>query len=198
MRLIASEPRICPYFDMPLQHGADEILRLMTRSPMSGGIRRLIGDIRSIVPGAAIRTTFIVGFPGETDKMFEKLLSFVEEMKFDKVGVFPFSPEEGTPAFSMRPRPRNVTAARRCETLMAAQREISEKIGASRIGSVLDCIVDGPTEARGFDYDGRTRFDAPEVDGKVFIQGRRAVSGPIVPVRIVRADDYDLFGEIAG
>ena len=197
LRLIASEPRICPYFDIPLQHGADEILRLMGRRPMSGGIRRLIGDIRSIVPGAAIRTTFIVGFPGETEKMFEKLLSFVEEMKFDKVGVFPFSPEEGTPAFSMRPRPRNATAGRRCEALMAVQREISEKIGASRVGSVLDCIIDGPTEVRGFDYEGRTRFDAPEVDGKVFIQDRLSLAGPIVPVRIVRADDYDLFGEIA-
>jgi ribosomal protein S12 methylthiotransferase len=197
LRLIASEPRICPYFDIPLQHGADEILKLMARRPMSGAVRRLIGDIRSIVPGAAIRTTFIVGFPGETERMFEKLLLFVEEMKFDKVGVFPFSPEEGTPAFSMRPRPRNTTAARRCEALMAVQREISEKMGASRIGSVLDCIIDGPCESGGFDCEGRTRFDAPDVDGKVFIQGRPGLAGPIVPVRIVRADDYDLFGEIA-
>jgi ribosomal protein S12 methylthiotransferase len=80
---------------------------------------------------------------------------------------------------------------------MAVQREISEKMGASRIGSVLDCIIDGPCESGGFDCEGRTRFDAPDVDGKVFIQGRPGLAGPIVPVRIVRADDYDLFGEIA-
>jgi ribosomal protein S12 methylthiotransferase len=112
------------------------------------------------------------------------------------VGVFPFSPEEGTPAFSMRPRPRDATAARRCETLMAVQREISDKINASRVGRVLDCIIDAQSELSGFSLEGRTRFDAPEVDGKVFIQSQKTVLGPIASVRITRADEYDLFGEI--
>jgi ribosomal protein S12 methylthiotransferase len=194
--IIAKESRVCPYFDIPLQHGADEILTRMNRRPAVQGIRRLVDNIRSTVADAAIRTAFIVGFPGETERFFEKLLSFVEEMKFDKVGVFPFSPEEGTPAFSMRPRPRDATAARRCETLMAVQREISDKINASRVGRVLDCIIDAQSELSGFSLEGRTRFDAPEVDGKVFIQSQKTVLGPIASVRITRADEYDLFGEI--
>ncbi|MGB7568898.1 MAG: 30S ribosomal protein S12 methylthiotransferase RimO [Chitinivibrionales bacterium] len=196
LNLVAGEPRLCPYFDIPLQHGADPILAAMKRRPLSKGNRRLVERIRTTVPDAAIRTTFIVGFPGETEGLFEELLAFVEEMKFDKVGVFPFSPEEGTAAYAMHPRPRDGTVARRCEALMTLQREISETIGLSRVGRTVECIIDNESNASGFAFEGRTRWDAPDVDGKVFIKNHATASGPIVRVRITGADDYDLFGEI--
>ena len=196
LHLVAGEPRLCPYFDIPLQHGADPILKAMNRRPLVKGIRDLIERIRTIVSDAAIRTTFIVGFPGETDHLFEGLLEFVEEMKFDKVGVFPFSPEEGTRAYMLHPRPRDVTIVRRCEALMTLQRGISETINASRIGRSVECIIENEVNTSGFSYEGRTQWDAPDVDGKVFIQSRKPTSGPFVQVKINGADDYDLFGEI--
>src|SRR5271157_2829628 len=196
LNLVAGEPRLCPYFDIPLQHGADPILKAMKRRPLSKGNRSLVERIRTAVPDAAIRTTFIVGFPGETDELFEELLAFVEEMKFDKVGVFPYSPEEGTAAFAMRPRPRDGTVAKRCEALMTLQREISETIGLSRVGRIVECTIDNESNAPGFACEGRTRWDAPDVDGKVFIKNHKTASGPIVRVRITGANDYDLFGEI--
>jgi ribosomal protein S12 methylthiotransferase len=196
LHLVAGESRVCSYFDIPLQHGADRILKAMNRRPLVNGIRDLIERIRSMVPDAVIRTTFIVGFPGETEYLFERLLAFVEAMKFDKVGVFPFSPEEGTTAYTMRPRPRDATVTRRCEALMTLQREISKKIGASRIGRTVECIVENEATVSGFAYEGRTRWDAPEVDGKVYIQSSKPVSGLFAQVKINGANDYDLFGEI--
>ena len=158
----------------------------------------LIERIRSKVPDAAIRTSFIAGFPGETERLFDEMLSFIEAVRFDKVGVFPFSPEEGTPAFSMRPMPRPATSLRRCETLMSIQREISESINASRIGRSINVVIDGTVrapEVPGFSYEGRTQWDAPEVDGKVYVKGHDVKTGDIVPVMIQSANEYDLFGE---
>jgi ribosomal protein S12 methylthiotransferase len=196
LRLVAREPRVCPYFDIPLQHGADPILKAMNRRPLAKGIRGLVERIRTTVPDAAIRTTFIVGFPGETEVLFERLLAFVEEMKFDKVGVFPISPEEGTRAYVLHPRPRDVTVARRCEALMTLQRGISETINASRVGRSVECVIENKTDASGFALEGRTRRDAPEVDGKVYIRSNKPVSGPFAQVKITGANEYDLFGEI--
>lgn len=195
LRLFAREPRLCPYFDIPLQHAADTVLKAMGRHPLSKGIVALVERIRAAVPDAAIRTAFIVGFPGETEEIFEELLRFVETMKFDKAGVFPFSPEEGTTAFSMRPRPRNATVARRCEALMSLQREISASINQSRVGRIVDVIVDGKADQPGFTTMGRTRWDAPEVDGNVYMKTLKIPCGAIVPVRIHAAGDYDLYGE---
>ncbi len=198
LRLVASERRICKYFDIPLQHGADTILKAMNRRPLSGGIHKLLERIRIIVPDAAIRTSFITGFPGETERLFDELLSFVEKARFDKVGVFSFSPEEGTPAFSMRPAPRPATSLRRCETLMSMQREISESINVSKIGRTVEAIVDGAADSpdnRNFSWEGRTQWDAPEVDGNVYIKGNGLKPGDIVQVAITGANDYDLFGE---
>jgi ribosomal protein S12 methylthiotransferase len=195
LRLVAKEPRVCPYFDIPLQHASDTILKAMGRRPLAKDSRALIERIRSMVPDAAIRTTFITGFPGETETLFEELLRFVEEMKFDKLGVFPFSPEEGTPAFTLRPRPRPQTASRRCEALMTLQREISASINASRIGRVIDVIIDSETDLPGFSVEGRSRWDAPEVDGLVYIRGKKIPAGSIVPLRIDAAGDYDLYGK---
>jgi ribosomal protein S12 methylthiotransferase len=197
LRLFAAQPRLCPYFDIPLQHASDAVLMSMRRRPLSMGIRALIGHIRATVPGAAIRTAFIAGFPGETEAHFEELINFVNEMKFDKVGVFSFSAEEGTAAFSMRPRPQASTVSRRCETLMSIQREISAEINKSRIDNIYDVIVDGESDVQGFSCMGRTRLDAPEVDGNVYIKGSKIQAGSIVPIKIYAADEYDLFGEPA-
>lgn len=191
--LVASEERMCSYFDIPLQHIADPVLKAMRRAPDSKGTRKLIERIRSRVPGAAIRTTFIVGFPGETRNHFRQLLRFVEDTRFERLGVFPFSPEEGTPAYTMRPRPRNATALRRCEAIMGVQREISRELGESHIGRTVDVMVDGIAENSSYNFEARTQWDAPEVDGKVMIAEGDAVPGRPARVRIVDADAYDLY-----
>jgi ribosomal protein S12 methylthiotransferase len=196
LRLFAHEKRLCPYFDMPLQHIADPVLRAMNRSPLSKGIRLLLEKVRTAVPEAALRSTFLLGFPGETEAHFKELLRFVEEVKFDRLGTFPWSPEEGTPACGLPRRPKPPTAARRCEELMLLQREISRNLLERKIGSVAEVIIDGPSEDPSFAFQGRTRFDAPEVDGRVFIKGCKCVPGSIVDVKIIGSSDYDLFGEL--
>jgi ribosomal protein S12 methylthiotransferase len=194
LRLFATEKRLCPYFDIPLQHIADPILIAMNRRPLSDAIRLLLDQIRETVPDAGLRTTFILGFPGETNRDFRQLVRFVEEIRFDKLGVFPYSPEQGTRAFSLKPRPRDSTASRRCEEIMALQREISAAKLASRIGSPVEIIVDGSSDDPAFSSVGRSRIDAPEVDGKVYIRENMA-PGTITMVTITSASDYDLFGE---
>jgi ribosomal protein S12 methylthiotransferase len=197
LHLFAAEPRLCPYFDIPLQHNADPILKAMNRQPLSRETRALLEKIRAMVPGAALRSTFIIGFPGETEAHFKELVHFIEVTRFDKLGVFPFSPEEGTRAFTMRPRPRLSTVTRRCDTVMALQRDISREISASKIGSIVEVIVDGPSDDPSYPFVGRTRADAPEIDGKVFLAGRGLVPGSFAKVKIVRAGDYDLYGNRA-
>jgi ribosomal protein S12 methylthiotransferase len=194
LRVFASEKRLCPYLDVPFQHIADPVLKAMKRSPLSKGIRHTIDRIRAVVPAAALRTTFLIGFPGETEKHFGELVRFVEETEFERFGTFPWSPEEGTPAYRLPRRPRPATAARRCETLMLLQREISRELCEKKVGTVMEVIVDGPSGDPSFAFQGRTRFDAPEVDGKVFINDKNCVPGSIVNVKITRAGDYDLFG----
>jgi ribosomal protein S12 methylthiotransferase len=194
LRLFATEKRLCPYFDIPLQHIADPILIAMNRRPLSDAIRLLLDQIRETVPDAGLRTTFILGFPGETNRDFRQLVRFVEEIRFDKLGVFPYSPEQGTRAFSLKPRPCDSTAARRCEEIMTVQREISAAKLASRIGSPVEIIVDGSSDDPAFSSVGRSRIDAPEVDGKVYIRENMA-PGTITMVTITSDSDYDLFGE---
>ncbi|MBN2188487.1 MAG: 30S ribosomal protein S12 methylthiotransferase RimO [Chitinispirillaceae bacterium] len=198
LRLFASEKRLCPYFDMPLQHIADPVLKAMNRYPRSKGIRQIIGKIRALVPGAALRSTFILGFPGEDQNHFRELTRFVEEVKFDRLGVFPWSPEEGTPALRLPGRPRPSTAARRCETLMLLQREISRELLERRTGSAMEVIIDGPSDdPAAAAFQGRTRLDAPELDGKVFLKDSDCITGSIVKVKITGSSDYDLFGELS-
>ncbi|MBN1575536.1 MAG: 30S ribosomal protein S12 methylthiotransferase RimO [Chitinispirillaceae bacterium] len=195
LNLMAAEQRICPYFDIPFQHIAEPLLRSMKRLPLEKGIRELIDRIRSTVPGAALRSAFILGYPGENENHFRELLRFVEWARFDKLGVFPYSAEEGTEAVKLRPRPLNATARRRCETVMLAQREISREINEGRIGAELDVIIDRDAEETGFNFEARSRFDAPEVDGKVLIRNGSFKPGEIARIRIIGASDYDLFAE---
>jgi ribosomal protein S12 methylthiotransferase len=207
--LFASEKRLAPYFDIPLQHINDDILRSMNRRPLSAGIRKIVTRIRKSVPHAAVRTTFIVGYPGETSRHFYELLDFIEESKFERLGVFPYSPEEGTKAFALAKRVSNAVANSRCEEIMSLQREISASRCASLVGSTVDVIIDGPSEddmgrpdtgktgKGGTILAGRTVWDAPEVDGTVFMPGGGARVGSIVPVTIVSAEDYDLTAILA-
>jgi len=195
LRLFASEKRLCPYFDMPLQHIADPMLKAMNRSPLSKELRGLIEKIRTTVPGAGIRSTFILGFPGERRSHFNELLRFVEEIGFDRLGVFPWSPEEGTRAAGLPCRPRTSVVAKRCETLMLLQRDISREALAHRAGSTMEVIIDGPSEDLSYGFRGRTRLDAPEIDGSVLIANRSCVPGAIIQVKITGSSDHDLFGE---
>jgi ribosomal protein S12 methylthiotransferase len=196
LTLTAAEPRICPYFDIPLQHISDPILTAMNRTPLSKGIYELIDRIRKTVPGATLRSSFIIGFPGETEKEFGELKDFIQSASFDKLGLFPYSPEEGTGACAMRPRPRTPTVRKRCEELMSIQREISRNLLEAKIGSDADVIIDRISDDPDFNYEGRTRGDAPEVDGRVFVPSGSFEIGQIVRMRVAGAGDYDLFTEM--
>ncbi|MCX7726845.1 MAG: 30S ribosomal protein S12 methylthiotransferase RimO [Chitinispirillaceae bacterium] len=193
---IAAEKRICPYFDIPLQHISQPILDSMKRKPSSKEIYKLIEKIRVKLPEAAIRTAFIVGYPGEKKSHFQELLNFIEWAKFDRLGVFPYSREEGTPAEKFKPRPRDTTVQKRCEIIMLTQREISRELNEKKAGKILEVIIDGKNETNPYLTEGRTKYDAPEVDGKVFIKNCNNKAGEIVKVKIIKTDDYDLYGEI--
>jgi ribosomal protein S12 methylthiotransferase len=193
LALIAAEPRLCPYFDIPLQHISDPILTAMNRTPLSSGIYELTERIRKAVPGATLRSSFIVGFPGETEKEFGELRDFIQFASFDKLGLFPYSPEEGTGAYSLRPRPNAKTVQRRCEELMSIQREISRNLLEAKAGADVDVIIDRISDDPDFNYEGRTRGDAPEVDGRVFVSSGSFEIGQITRMRVVGANDYDLF-----
>ncbi len=196
LRLIGSEQRMCGYFDIPLQHAADSLLTAMKRGHRAADLYSLIERIRNTAPDAAIRSSFILGFPGETKVHFKKLLDFIEWARFDKLGVFPYSPEEGTVAATMRPMPRSATAIKRCEEIMAVQREISRELLEKRIGQRAPVIIDRISDIPDYAYEGRTERDAPEVDGKVHIIDGSAEPGQILEARIVDTDDYDLFARI--
>jgi len=195
LELIAREPRICSYFDIPLQHISEPILRSMNRTPLTKDIYKLIEQIRTLVPDASIRSSLILGFPGETNAHFKELLSFIEFARFDKLGVFPFSAEQGTKAFELKPRPRITTAIKRCEELMLVQREISREILESKIGSTLEVIIDDVSDDPSFNFEARSQYDAPEVDGKVLLTSGDFAPGTISSVKIIGASDYDLFAE---
>ena len=193
LNLVASEERLCSYFDIPLQHIADPVLTAMGRRPLSKGLYELVDDIHTIVPNAAIRSSFILGFPHETEKDFKKLLDFVEWAKFDKLGVFPFSPEEGTRAFNMRPRPRTSTAVRRCDELMSLQKDVSSNICENLIGKELEVIIDRVSDNPDCAFECRSQRDAPEVDGRIFLKNSDLKPGDFTKLKIIDADDYDLF-----
>ncbi|MCL2689777.1 MAG: 30S ribosomal protein S12 methylthiotransferase RimO [Chitinispirillia bacterium] len=195
LTLIAAEERLCSYFDIPLQHISDTILKSMNRRPLSKELYRLVDRIKSKVSGATLRSSFILGYPGETEKEHSELKQFIQYARFHKMGVFPFSPEEGTKAYNMRPRPRGATVQRRCDELMSIQQEISRELLEEKIGSKQQIIIDRVSDDHDFNYEGRTLGDAPEVDGRVFIQSGDFNPGEIVTLKIIGASDYDLYAE---
>jgi len=187
---IAESPKICRYIDMPLQHGSDRMLQAMRRERSADSLRRLIDRVRRRLPEVALRTSFIVGFPGETDEDFAALRRFVEEIEFDRVGVFRYSQEENTEAGSMPGQVPGEVKEERWHALMELQRAISRRKNAAWIGRRVPVLACGEDE-EGRSY-GRTAAQAPEIDGVVFLEGAFE-AGELAEVRVHSADDYDLF-----
>ena len=199
LSVIRDNPRILPYFDIPVQHISDTVLKRMNRRGDGATVRGALAKIRREIPGAVLRTTVIVGFPGETDEDFTELCEFVKETEFDRFGAFTFSREEGTPAYDFEDQIDAQTAQDRYDILMAAQLEITAAKNEAKIGEELDVLCEGfDTVAECF-Y-GRSAADAPEVDGKVYFRlpeaSDRPNQGDFVRVRITEAMDYDLVGEM--
>jgi ribosomal protein S12 methylthiotransferase len=195
LETIAREDRICKYLDVPVQHIDDEILAAMNRRGNSKRLREKIQLARTIVPGIALRTSLIVGFPGETRGKFEKLLWFVEEMRFEHLGVFTYSKEEGTGAFDYPSQITERLKRARRDILMKTQASISAGINRSRVGTLADVLIEGRSRNPSYPFIGRTMGQAPDIDGVTFVQARAARAGDILSCRIVSADVYDLFAE---
>lgn len=188
-------PNVIPYLDLPLQHSHPEVLKAMNR-PWQGQVNdQIIERIKAAIPNAVLRTTFIVGFPGETEAHFEHLKQFVTRHEFDHVGVFTFSPEEGTAAFDLpNPLEQSVKDARR-DQLMALQQPISQRRNQAQVGQVVDVLIEQENPTTG-ELLGRSARFAPDVDGVVYVQGDARL-GSLVPVLITDCDAYDLYGQVA-
>lgn len=189
---IAASDKIIPYLDMPLQHINDTMLRRMQRRVNRAQTEELVHKLRDRIDNLVMRTTFVVGFPGETDEQFEELKTFVQEAQFERMGVFPYSLEPDTPAAKLEGHlPESVKNARRDE-LMALQQEIAFGYGDTLVGKEIDVLIDEPVQ-EGL-WRGRGYMDAPEIDGEVFVTGEDLQPGMFVPVEIVERRDYDLAG----
>lgn len=193
---IAAEEKICHYLDIPIQHSEDVILKRMGRRTCKDDITALITKLRTKIPDIVIRTTLISGFPGETEELHEALLDFVNESEFDRLGVFTYSPEEGTPAAGFDNQVEEQKAEAWRDDIMALQQEISYEKNQELIGKTFTVLIEGYV-AEDDVYVGRTYRDAPEVDGMVFVAAPyELMSGTFVQVRITGANEYDLTGEI--
>lgn len=198
--VLASEPKAVKYLDMPLQHASANVLKLMKRGGTRASLERLIHRVRDRVPDIGIRTTFITGFPGETKADFEELLSFVREIKFDNVGVFTYSDEEGTPAYDLPNKVDPRIAKKRRHLLMKQQSQISRLRNRTRVGSIERVLFEGKSAETDLLWQGRTETQAPEIDGCVLINDAPGtfvpLPGTFVNVRITDSHDYDLVGQI--
>ena len=196
IEVLREEPALCEYIDLPLQHISDRILESMGRGVTSAGARRLVASLRGSIPSAAIRTTVIVGYPGETEGEFEELLGFLAEARFERLGAFAYSREPGTVAFGLPGQIDDDVKEERLHTVMSLQGSISRELNESLLGREVDVLVDATLSEGGYSSVGRTRRHAPDVDGHVFITGDGAAPGEIVRATIVGAGDYDLIGEV--
>jgi len=187
--------RVVPYLDMPVQHGDDAILRAMRRAVTARRMKDIVAQFRAAIPGLTVRTTVLVGFPGETEAAFDNLLAFIEDVGFDRLGVFSYSIEEGTPAATM---PGQVPAERRDERAQQVQ-DLQDSLAwprqAALVGTRHTVLVDGPSEDAAFPFEGRTAGQAPEIDGVVYLRNRRFTTGRFAEVRIAEVDGYELVGE---
>ncbi len=196
IEVIANYPKICPYLDLPLQHISDKILKKMNRPIEKKYIISLIKKLRDKIPNLTLRTTFMVGFPGETDQDFEELLNFVKEVRFEKLGAFVFSKEEGTPAYNFPQQIPLRIKKERLEKLMVTQQKISKEINCSYLGKEVEVLVNEISSGKSKLAIGRTQADAPEIDGKVIIKTDKAWIGEFIKVNIIETSEYDLVGEI--
>lgn len=196
LQLMADNPRIVPYLDIPLQHVSDKILRSMNRRYSAEQLSSTLTRIRTVLPDIALRTTFLVGFPGETEADFLEIETFLQKMQLDHVGVFPYANEEGCPSEKFADQLPEEEKLRRRDYLLGVQSELSEAIQKKYIGRVEPVLVEGLSRETDLLLEGRTRYQAPEVDGCVYINAGVASPGDIVPVHITEAQVYDLIGEI--
>ena len=196
IQVMKEEPKICHYLDLPIQHASDKILRRMGRRTSKQQLIDIITKLRREIPDIVLRTSLITGFPGETEEDHQELMEFVDEMEFDRLGVFTYSPEEGTPAETMEGQvPEEVKEARRDE-IMELQQEISFDKGNDRIGQEVLVMIEGKVSGESA-YIGRTYGDAPKVDGYIFVQtGELLVTGDFAKVTVTGALEYDLIGEL--
>ena len=196
IQAIKSEEKVCHYLDIPIQHASDRILRRMGRRTHKEELKERIGALRREIPDIALRTTFICGFPGETKEDHEELMEFVDEMEFERLGVFTYSAEEDTPAYSYPDQiPEEVKEERRAE-VMELQQEIAFEHCENMVGKVLDVMIEGKVADEPA-YVGRTYMDAPNVDGLIFVNAdEMLMSGDFVRVKVTGANEYDLIGEV--
>jgi ribosomal protein S12 methylthiotransferase len=208
IEVMAGEPQIVPYLDMPLQHGHPDTLRRMRRPSSSAWVYRTVDKLRAAMPDIALRTTFIVGFPGETEAEFQGLVDLMQAVQFDKLGVFKFSPEPGTPAYHLPDQVAEEVKEERWHRVMAAQQSISLARNQAQVGRRLEVLVEGVGEIDGQEVGlalpsgqpvtlARSYRDAPEVDGLVLVPGAQLAAGQMATVTISGALAYDLLGELA-
>lgn len=195
LKVMAERSNVCNYLDIPLQHITDNMLKTMRRGISERRTRELIGSIRDVVPGISLRTTMLVGHPGETEEEFEKLCGFVEEFRFDRLGVFTYSHEENTHAFSLEDSLPEVEKEKRASRVMEIQQEIAYDLNQQKIGKEYKVLFD---KIEGEYFVGRTEFDSPEVDNEVLVktEGNYARIGDFAQVIVTDANDYDLYGNI--
>jgi ribosomal protein S12 methylthiotransferase len=199
-RLVAAwaRARVVPYLDMPVQHADDAILKSMRRAVTARRMKDVVAQFRAAIPGVTVRTTVLVGFPGETDEAFERLLEFVDDVRFDRLGVFTYSAEDGTPSPEYPDQVPAEVAAERAARVQETQDAIAWERAAKLVGAETDVLVDGPSADSAFAWEGRTAGQAPEIDGVVYLRGRRDFTpGRFARVRVVEVDGYELVGERA-
>jgi ribosomal protein S12 methylthiotransferase len=198
-RLIArwAQARVVPYLDLPVQHGDDRVLRAMRRAVTAARMKDIVRAFREAIPGLTVRTTVLVGFPGESEDAFQNLLEFVDDVRFDRLGVFTYSPEEGTPSPGYPDQVPPDVAAERAAAVQEYQDRLAWERAAALAGTVTAVLVDGPSEDPAFPWEGRTAGQAPEIDGVVYLRDRRLTPGHFVRVRIVEVEGYELVGERA-
>lgn len=200
LEVLATEPKAVKYLDMPLQHASQNVLKLMKRGGNRQSLERLIERVRGRVPGIAVRTTFITGFPGETAADFEELLAFVRNVEFNRVGVFTYSDEEGTPAFALPDKVEPKVATQRRARLMKEQSRISRRRNKTRVGETVRVLFEGESNESELLWQGRMETQAPDIDGCVLIndvpEGSTPAPGDFVNVLISEAHEYDLVGRI--
>ena len=194
---IKSEPKICKYLDIPIQHCSDRILKLMGRRTSKADIINIVNRLREEIPGIVLRTTLITGFPTETDEEHEELMDFINNLKFDRLGVFTYSREEDTPAALLKPQIKASVKKKRQKELMKLQQSVVFEASSKHIGKTFDVIIEGRIVDKDNVYVGRTYMDAPQVDGYIFVNADRELfSGEIVKAKVTGANNYDLIGEI--
>lgn len=193
IEVIAEEEKICSYIDIPLQHCNGDVLRAMNRNGSYDSLKELLTKMKSAIKGLSLRTTFMVGFPGESEEQFEELCRFIKDIEFDRLGCFAFSPEEDTPAFDFDNQIDDKIKQRRAEVLMDIQYSITEKANKAKIGNVYKAVIDSFDDGK---YVGRSYLDSPEIDTGIIITSKNELSvGDFIQVKITDYDGYDLIGE---